>query len=352
MDSISELSKYLFRIVESGYVPDAVIRAGIRYLNKQRLRLEQRGGVESLRNHQRAFVEMLRQSPIAVMTDAANKQHYELHPDFFAHVLGRRMKYSCCLYPAGTETLDQAEEAMLSLTCERADIRDGMELLELGCGWGALTLWIAERYPKARINAVSNSSPQRAFIQDRCRKKGIKNVEVITADMNHYTAEKRFDRIVSVEMFEHMRNYEMLLRKISTWMKPDGRLFVHIFCHREYAYLFDTEGEDNWLGRNFFSGGLMPSDDLLIYFQDDMIIKDHWRVSGTHYERTANHWLANMDSHRERLMPILAQTYGDNASALWFQRWRIFFMACAELWGFRDGQEWWVAHYLFRKRNA
>jgi len=213
-----------------------------------------------------------------------------------------------------------------------------MDILELGCGWGSLTLWMAERYPKSRITAVSNSTRQREFIITLCREPGSRNVEVITADMNHFDTEKCFDRVVSVEMFEHMRNYEMLLRKVASWLKPDGRLFVHIFCHKEYAYLFEVEGEDNWMGRHFFSGGIMPSDDLLLYFQDDVVIEDHW--------------LQNMDARKDAIMPVLELTYGQKDAAVWFQRWRIFFMACAELWGFRNGQEWWVAHYLFRKRTS
>jgi cyclopropane-fatty-acyl-phospholipid synthase len=248
------------------------------------------------------------------------------------------------------ESLDEAEEKMLTLTCERAQISNGMDILELGCGWGSLTLWMAERYSHAKITAVSNSHPQREFIAAQCRERGIRNVEIITADMNAFDATKRFDRVVSVEMFEHMRNYELLLHRVSSWMKPDGRLFVHIFCHREYAYVFEAEGEDNWMGKYFFSGGIMPSDDLLLYFQDAAALEDHWRVDGTHYERTANHWLENMDSRKDAVMPVLERTYGEKNAALWFQRWRIFFMACAELWGFRKGQEWWVAHYLFRKR--
>ncbi len=342
--------KALITLIESGSVPDFLVRAGIRALNRRRLRIEHCGGTVALREHQRAFVAMLRRSPIAVLTEAANEQHYEVPPEFFSLALGKRRKYSCCYYPVGNERLDGAEEKMLSLTCERAQLEDGMEILELGCGWGSLTLWMAERYPRATITAVSNSAPQREFITAQCRARGIGNVAVKTADMNHFDTEKRFDRVVSVEMFEHMRNYEQLLRKIASWMKPDGRLFIHIFCHHEYAYEFEAQGEDNWMGKYFFSGGIMPSDDLLLYFQDDVVLDDHWRVGGTHYERTANHWLKNMDLRKRAILPVLERTYGSQDAARWFRRWRIFFMACAELWGFRNGQEWWVAHYLFRKR--
>jgi len=339
----------LVSLMERGMLPDAVVRTGIRRLLLKRLREAGSGDTETDRLRQREFIEQLRQSPVAVATEAANRQHYELPPEFFSRVLGPRRKYSCCLYPPGVTDLATAEEAMLGLTCRRAGLADGMDILELGCGWGSLTLWMAGQYPRARITAVSNSAPQRRFIEGECRDRGYANVRVITADMDHFTIDETFDRVVSVEMFEHMRNYAELLRRISCWLRDDGRLFVHIFCHRDLAYLFETEGEDDWMGRYFFTGGIMPSDHLLFYFNDHLAVEDHWRVGGRHYQRTCDQWLARMDAERQRVMEIFWEVY-EGQAPVWFQRWRVFFMACAELFGYGDGNEWFVSHYLFRKR--
>ncbi len=337
-------------LAERGLLPEAVIRAGIRRLCAQRLAQERAGGVAAQSARRQTLLAALRESPVAIETEAANAQHYELPSAFFTHCLGPRLKYSSCYYPGGTETLAEAEEAMLALYCERAGLADGQDILELGCGWGSLTLWMAERYPQARITAVSNSNGQRGFIEARCRERGFNNVCVLTRDVSTLDLPAdAFDRCVSVEMFEHMRNYDSLLARISGWLRPGGQLFVHIFAHRALLYPFETNGADNWMGRHFFTGGLMPAADTLLHFQGALGIRQQWLLDGSHYEKTANHWLQRQDAHRHEVMTILREAYGD-AAGLWFQRWRMFWMACAELFGYAGGQEWLVAHYLFERR--
>ena len=339
----------LIELCERGLVPDALTRFGISRLCAQRLYEEGAGRPELARLRQRELRRELEASPIAIETDAANAQHYELPTRFFQLCLGTRLKYSSCYYPTGTETLDQAEEAMLALYGERAGLADGQRILELGCGWGSLTLWMAQRFPGAQITAVSNSGTQRAHIEAECRARGLENVTVLTRDVNALELPAgAFDRCVSIEMFEHMRNYDALFGAIARWLAPGGRLFVHIFCHRELMYPFQDAGKDDWMARHFFTGGLMPSADTLVQAQAHLPLERRWLLPGTHYQRTANHWLARQDRNRDEVMAVLREAYGADA-ARWHQRWRMFWMACAELFGYRGGEEWLVAHYLFAK---
>jgi len=326
------------RLIETGRVPDPLLRAGIRAACATRLRRERRRGPDV----KQAFVERLRGSAIAERVEKPNEQHYEVPAAFFRLVLGPRLKYSACLWTPGVETLGRAEEAMLALTCERAGVEDGMTLLDLGCGWGSLTSWLADRYPSSRIVAVSNSHAQRRLIESR----RLPNVEVVTADVNALELDARFDRILSVEMLEHMRNYEALLARIASWLEPGGRFFCHIFTHDRFAYPY----EEGWMARRFFTAGTMPSDDLLTYFQRDLALERHWRVSGRHYARTAKAWLGRLDENRAAVERVLDEAYGPGRGSAWTENWRVFFLACAGLWGYRGGREWLVSHYLFSRR--
>jgi cyclopropane-fatty-acyl-phospholipid synthase len=329
----------LEKIVDSGRVPEPVLRAGIRAICALRLRQEKKAD-------RRALVEELRTAPIAIATEEANAQHYEVPARFFELVLGPHLKYSSCYWPAGARTLADAERAMLHLTAQRARLADGQAILDLGCGWGSLSLWAAAHYPNARITAVSNSHGQRAFIERAAAARGLANLRVITHDVRTLALpDARFDRVISVEMFEHMRNYRDLLARIAGWLAPGGALFVHVFAHRTHAYPFDDDGASDWMAREFFTGGLMPSVELLRRFQDHLRIAEEWQLDGTHYARTAEAWHDNLRAHRAEIDLL----FGDRRR---FHRWRVFFLACAEMFGYRGGREWCVAHYRFAKRSA
>lgn len=330
-------------LAERGLMPDAGIRHGIRRLLKARLREQRAQSVEERIARFETFRDSCQQGPIAIETPAANQQHYEVPTAFFERVLGPRLKYSSCLFAAPDTTLADAENAMLALADERADLHDGQAILELGCGWGSWSLWMAERYPRSSILAVSNSRTQKEFIDAQATARGLTNLQVVTRDINDFDPGRQFDRVVSVEMFEHLRNHRELLRRIRTWLRSDGRLFVHIFCHREFAYPFETDGDDNWMGRHFFTGGIMPSFDWLAYCSDDFGIDRQWAVNGTHYSRTLEAWLALLDRQRQELAGLFASPVG-------LQRWRIFLMACSELFGFAGGNEWFVGHFRLTPR--
>ena len=333
---------------EQGLLPDAVIRSGIRRLLKQRQHEIRADDIEAAGVLTEQFIAGMNHSVLAPLAHMANEQHYEVPAEFFARVLGPYRKYSSCYWPEGVATLEAAEAAALQMTCERAGLVDGQQILELGCGWGSLTLWIAGHFPRSTITAISNSHSQRLHIMQEVSRRGLENVSVVTRDMNDFDTAERFDRVISVEMFEHMRNWRELLRRIHGWLKPGGRFFMHVFCHRTVPYAFEVKDAGDWMSRYFFSGGIMPSDDLPLRFQDHLRLVQRWRWNGQHYEKTANAWLANLDRQRDSVWPILVETYGDEA-AQWSVRWRLFFMACAELFGYDHGQQWWVSHYLFER---
>ena len=329
----------LLRSIQDAPAPDFVTRPAIAAMVAgARKRLVDEPGLDA------RFAEEMARRAIAEHADAANAQHYELPPEFFQICLGPRLKYSCCLYPSGGETLAQAEEAALAETCAHADLSDGQKILELGCGWGSLSLWMAERYPAAEIVAVSNSSGQRAYIEGQAAHRGLNNLTVITQDMNVFDTDRRFDRIVSVEMFEHMANWRALLTKARTWLAPEGRMFIHVFSHRTTPYRFEVSDTSDFIAQHFFTGGVMPSHNLMRQYADLFVVEQEWRWSGAHYEKTARQWLANMDAEPESIGRIMRDVYGDDA-ALWTRRWRRFYLATAGLFGDSGGREWGVSHY-------
>jgi len=343
------MSTTKIQLAEKGYIPDCLIRYGIRDLVKVRLDEIKAHNCEDGATDLNAFVAEMKASEIAPLPDLANAQHYEVPAAFFHLCLGEHKKYSGCYWDENTQNLDEAEALGLSKTCEHAGLQDGQAILELGCGWGSLSLWMASHYPNAQITGVSNSNSQREYIMSQAAQRGLNNLTIITADMNEFDAPSTYDRIVSVEMFEHMRNHHELLKRISGWLKPDGKLFVHIFCHKSLTYEFVDRGDDDWMSRHFFSGGMMPAADFLGRFNEHLSVEDHWTWSGVHYQKTCEAWLQLMDRNRSKIMPVLEANYGKSEAKRWFNRWRMFHMACSELFGFDGGDEWFVSHYRFAK---
>lgn len=337
--------KWAIELAERGLVPDALIRLGIRRLLRERLRQ-----IHAAPEPDSALVARMQEGPVATDTGAANAQHYEVPAAFFGKVLGRRRKYSCGHWPEGTASLDDAEAAALEVACRRAGVENGMDVLDLGCGWGSLALWIAERYPDCRVLAVSNSGSQARFITRVTRVLGLRGVTARTADVNDFQPEGRFDRVISIEMFEHVRNQALLMERVARWLAPGGKLFVHHFCHRSRPYLYEDRGPGDWIARHFFTGGLMPSERLLDHSAGPLELEKRWRLSGTHYQRTAEAWLANLDRRRDEVRAILRPLPGADADR-WVRRWRLFFLACSETFGFRDGGEWFVSHSRWRRNG-
>ncbi len=336
----------MIRAAEAGWIPDSALRWGIRRICRERLREETVGGPAAMQSRTRAWLEDWQDGPIAVLPEAANQQHYEVPPEFFDLALGPQLKYSCALWPEGCDSLAEAESAMLSLTCERAQLEDGMQILELGCGWGSLSLWMARRYPNSRIVAVSNSVAQYRWITGEARKRGLNNLLVVTADINRFQTGARFDRVVSVEMFEHCRNHARLFHHIRQWLKPGGKLFTHVFCHRDLVYPYESRGGSDWMARHFFSGGIMPSYDLFLEAQQSLDMEQRWWLDGEHYRKTSEAWLSRLDARSDEAAALFAAHEIDGRRAV--QRWRMFFMAVAEMFGLEQGRQWGVGHYLFR----
>jgi len=338
-----------WKLLELGLIPDYYVRSKVRNgLIDQIKDMNQDGNVETAQDNLNKFIEEIKTMPIAINQSNANDQHYEVPSEFYVKVLGSYLKYSCGLWPNDDTTLEESELEMLKLYCQRADLKKGQTVLDLGCGWGSVALYVAENYPESNVYALSNSSTQKKYIMDQASAKGLENLTVFTGDVSVFENEdwsEKFDRVISIEMFEHMKNYEALMSKISTWMTKTGKLFVHIFTHQKCSYHFNK----GWMAKTFFTGGTMPSHDLLLHFQRDLKLEKRWSINGQHYAKTLDAWLARMDSCYNEVWPILQDTYGKENAARWYVNWRMFFIVCSETFGYNQGNEWTISHYCFKK---
>lgn len=330
-----------------GLLPEFALNLASQYLIKQRLTMEKQSFQQSQGQNKLDLIAGLKSSKIALSTDKANEQHYEVPTKYFQLVLGPHLKYSSCYWESDTETLSSAEENMLKIYCRRAELKPGQRILDLGCGWGSASLYIAEHIPDVEIYCISNSATQKQHIEQQAKQRGLNNIHCIKADTNHVSFDQQFDRIISIELFEHLRNYEIVLKNVSQWLAPEGRLFVHIFCHKQYAYPFSVDEKNSWMAQHFFTDGIMPSADLLSHFQQDLKLANQWEVNGTHYAKTCDAWLQRHKAKKREILEIFAQCYGAQDATLYWEYWRIFYMASRNLFAWDEGNEWFVSHYLF-----
>ena len=336
------MTKFLLTIAELGLIPDVFIKTAVRFITKKRL------NESGIHENKLNVIKSISEGGIAEKTDDANEQHYEVPPEFFKYALGKNLKYSCSFFDK-TDSLDEAEKSMIELYIERADIQEGHDILDLGCGWGSFSLYVAEKYPSVSITAVSNSKDQIAFIQNEAKRRGLFNIKASKMDVNNLDLDNKFDRIVSIEMFEHLRNYKLILNSLNSLLKPDGRLFVHIFCHKELTYFYEIKNSYDWMTKYFFEGGIMPSQDIFKYFDDELEVINQWDVNGNHYAQTCKAWLNNHYKNKDKILDIFDKHY--DKPKIWFNRWRIFFLSCEAFFAINNGREYFVSHYLFKKRN-
>ena len=329
-------------------VPDYLLRRGVRNQGKQRLQMMKN---TNLKQEYLTFLKEASSGEIAIHTDDANNQHYEVDSEFFQYCLGKNLKYSSCYWNDDTSSLDEAEEIMLDLYCKRAKIKDGMTVLDVGCGWGSLSLYLAQKYPKSKITGVSNSNSQRKFIEEVAYERGLQNLKIITKDINSFNADEKFDRVISIEMFEHTKNSKKLMNSINKWLNSDGLFFMHVFAHKDNPYYFDTNQKNAWMAKYFFTGGMMPNHNLFKDLNSDLNYQKSWMLSGTHYEKTSNAWLEKMDLNKRKILELFKKKNSNSMAKKKFHFWRLFFIACAEIFGYDGGSEWVVSHHLFKKSD-